>query len=88
MDTEKFIIDCGCGCSMLRIDVFDDEPQFKTVILSHHVSSFYSKNIFEIIKNRIKGAWFFLSGKGFHLYDVVIEGKDWDKFVEFVNKNK
>ena len=79
---ETFLLDCDCGCSFLRF-VYDEEWG---MLLDHFVMSFYSKqqNIGDRIRNALKMIWCAITGKEFHLYEIVIDPKDLERFKKFV----
>ena len=86
---KTLIAPCSCSCSMLRIDIDkDDNPEYNTYIISHYTSSFYIEtSVLKTFWNRVRSAWKMLTGQEYHLYDLVLYKKDWDKFVEFVNES-
>lgn len=78
-----FHLDCSCGCGGWRIT--KDEDYF---YLDHYTMTFFSSSetAWQRLVNRIKFAWFALSGKSYSLSDIVIEKEDMQGFKDFINQ--
>jgi hypothetical protein len=82
--TNAEVIECECGCGMLRAEQFKDDGY---TILSYYVHAFgvYQDTIWDKIKRRVGMAWDILRGKEYRLYEIVIESDEsLNKFKAFV----
>jgi hypothetical protein len=90
---KTIILPCDCGCGILKLTKFDDsDVSFDDMpyLFELYSSLFYEKqgNIFSLLWQRIKGAWFMLNGKEFHLYDIVVQKDKFKEFADFVDSIK
>lgn len=81
-------VNCKCGCDDGFVFRFDFEEEYGYVTVSSVASVFYERQDgpLRILMNRIKAAWFMLCGKEYRLHEIVLSKKQWDEFVETVNK--
>lgn len=85
MKEKKVIVECECGCSILKF--VKDEDGY--IYIENYSSLFYERqeSAFLILKKKLKFIWFILIGKEFSLYDLVITGKeDIDNFKKQMNE--
>lgn len=85
MKEKRVIVECECGCSVLRF--VKDEDGY--IYVESYSSLFYERqeSAFSILKKKLKFIWFILIGKEFSLYDLVITGKeDVDNFKKQMNE--
>ena len=69
--------ECNCGCAIMKIHKDDD-----CTWIEYYISGFYAnqEGLWSIIKSRVKAAWCMLTGKKFHLYDIMIQGQKEEEF--------
>lgn len=81
-----FEFDCACGCGILKVTI--DKHDEDTLYFGYYTSSFYAKQRpgWNDFKDRLKMIWCAIRGKEFILYDLVLQGKDLDRFKEFCNE--
>ena len=74
-------IQCGCGCSILKIES-DDFGDGEEIIISHYELSFNvnQQKITNAIKDRIKRIWCAILGKEYQFYEIMLTGEDVIKF--------
>jgi hypothetical protein len=73
--TNAEIIECNCGCGMLKVEQFKDDGY---TILSYYVQAFgvHQETAWDKFKSRVRMAWDILRGKEYRLYEIVIESDD------------
>lgn len=81
-------IPCTCGCGNGSRIVFRLKKDEEFAYIDTLASGFYTeqRGIWATIKKRIKAAWFMLSGKEYHLHDVILSKEQWNAFVDAVNE--
>lgn len=78
------LIECDCGCSLLKFMEDDD-----LIYISHYALSFYSKQdgFWKNLAHKIRFLWAILIGKEFHLYEVIVKKEEFFKKMEdFLNE--
>jgi len=86
MEENKMItVKCECGCSLLKIEKFDDDLFF----LSHYYSSFYNKQapIFNRMTEKIKMVWFIITGRDYVLYEIALGRENTIKLQKMINES-
>ena len=81
---EKEIIAlCACGCGAIHLSQFEDEDD--TVYFGHYTASWYALQQpgWNDLKDRLRMIWKIIIGKRFCFYDVVLQGNELAKFLEF-----
>lgn len=74
---------CSDGCGMFQVEYYDDDGG---IILSYHIPKFYSDNIWDILKNKVKMIWSILMNKEYQLYELNLDTKNSVRvFKEFVS---
>ena len=78
-----FYVNCICGDEILRVSKDEDGDVF--VSLYH--SEFYSRQgrFWETVWDRIRHAFFVLTGRDYLLFDLVVGSERWDELKDFVN---
>lgn len=80
---------CNCGCGDGFVVKFRYSYDGHTYVYLETLTSGCAAkqgNIIQIIKSRIKAAWFMLVGKEYLLHDVMLDKHQWNKLVDMVNK--
>lgn len=83
-------VHCSCCCEDGFVINFDFSEEYGYATISTVAAGFYTKygGPFQIIKDRIKSAWFMLTGKEYLLHEIMLNKTQWNEFVEAVNKVK
>jgi hypothetical protein len=84
---DEVILPCECGCSILQATRFTDDPiDDQAVYIQYYYSAFSNESVglFQKLVDRIKGAFFVLFGKRYMLYEIVLNGNDKTRFIDFV----
>jgi hypothetical protein len=70
-------IKCDCTMELLEIEPCDDE-----YIISLYVDCFYEeqKRAYQVIWDRLKCAWFMLSGKKHRLFELCLTKEKFEEF--------
>jgi hypothetical protein len=89
-DSKKFFVQCNDYCGIIS---FEKDDEDNVLYIQHYESSFYShqsasKDAFRAYFSRI---WKAIKGKDYSFFDIVLMGKDVDKFYEdmknFIDNN-
>lgn len=80
---------CRCGCGdgfVVKFRYSCDDQMY--IYLETVYSGFYAKQngFFQAIKSRIKAAWFMLRGKEYLLHEIMLDKREWNRYVDEVNK--
>jgi hypothetical protein len=84
--TNAEIIECECGCGMLKAEQFKDDGY---TILSYYIHAFgvHQETVWDKFKRRMQMVWDILRGKEYRLYEIVISSnEDLNRFKFFVNQ--
>ena len=91
---KQIIIGCECGCEQaINIVRYEDEIDNK-ILYDYYITVtsglFYERQrgIWQIIKSRIKAAWYMLRGKEYLLCDVNIKEEEISKIIESLKEIK
>jgi len=80
----EFYIECECGNEVLRVGRDEDD---NTVYIGLYHAEFYKRQFrfWETAWERMKHAFYVLMGWDYPLFDIVIDGEQYDEFKDFVN---
>jgi hypothetical protein len=72
-------IKCGCTRELLEIESIYDDQEY---VISLYVDCFYEeqKRAYQIIWDRLKCAWFMLSGKKHRLFELCLTKEKFEEF--------
>lgn len=82
---KDFSVSCDCGCGSHINFLFDADCEWANISLSESIFYTEQKTIRNIIKDRIKLAWYCPRGKGFHFFDIMPTPEQWKEFKKAVN---
>jgi hypothetical protein len=79
------VAECDCGCGIIRFTDYKDDGDF---LIEYYISNFYGKQdgVFKTIWNRIKFAYYVLTGREYDLYDVLLTDKKAQEFKKNLKK--
>jgi hypothetical protein len=87
LDKNKEIsIECECGCGITTLKFEKDNWEGIPILeISNFQNSFYAEQqpIRKAIANRLRMIWCGITGKQYHLYDIILTG---EKVEEFMNE--
>ena len=88
MKNHEIVTFCRCGCGDGFVIKFRHYCDQTHIYLETITSGFYSRQngFFQIIKFRIKAAWFMLTGKEYLLHEIMLDKREWNRYVDEVNK--
>jgi hypothetical protein len=81
---ENVFTECGCGCSIIRLQKFDDSDY----IIDFLISSYYveQKSFFYKIKNKFEVLWNILFHGTYIYQEIVLDNKSLDAYINSLNK--
>jgi hypothetical protein len=89
-DNKKLLVPCHDYCGIVAFERDEDD---NTLYIQHYESSFYSHQSagWTALKSYFSRIWKAIKGKDYSFFDIVLMGKDVDKFYEdmknFIDNN-
>lgn len=82
---DNIVVRCNCNCSFLS---FDKDENDSIWYITSYMNTYFTEqiNIWAVIKERIKMAWYALIGKKYYLFDIVLDQKTMEYLVEQLKK--
>jgi hypothetical protein len=77
------IVRCDCGSEFICFE-YDGEEHF----INLYIDTFYANqtSFFGAIKERVKMAWYALTGKKYYLFDIQVSKENMDKLVHYLRE--
>ncbi len=82
---DNVVVRCNCNCSFLS---FDKDKNDNIWYITSYMNTCFTEqiNIWAVIKERIKMAWYALIGRKYYLFDIVLDQKTMEYLVEQLKK--
>lgn len=79
--SDSFSVVCNCGCN----NGFDINFRFEhddQIYIHTFVGGFYAKqhSVFSVIADRVRAAWFMLTGKEYRLHEIILTKAQYRRF--------